>query len=89
MLSKPEGGVGGVARDWLYFLYHDSALRCFAIRGDDEISVDKQLGRFNRGSSYSALLGVQGQGYEWVCAVMLLEYAVIRDAAGLSGYGCG
>lgn len=86
----------GASREIGYISYIMIRL-CGVVRsGDDEISVDKQLERFNRGSWYSAMLGGQGQGYEWVCAVMLLGYAVIRDAAGLSGYsgygrgyGCG
>lgn len=83
----------GASREIGYISYIMIRL-CGDVRsGDDKISVGKQLEWFNRGSWYSALLEVRGQGYEWVCAVMFLGYAVIRDAAGLSGfgrgYGCG
>lgn len=67
----------GASREIGYISYIMVRL-CGVVRsGDDEISVDKQLRWFNRGSSYSGMLGAQGQGYEWVCAVVF---------AGLCGH---
>lgn len=77
------------SRKIVYISYIMIRLCGVVLSGDEEISVDRQPGWFNRGSSCSAVLGVQGRGYEWVCAVMSLVYAVIRIAAGLSGFDRG
>lgn len=86
---QTRGRSRELSRKIVYMSYIMIRLCGVVLSGGDEISVDKQLEWFNRGSMYSAMLGVQGRGYEWVCAVMLLEYAVIRIAAGLSGFDRG
>lgn len=67
----------GASREIGYISYIMIRL-CGNVRsGDDKISVGKQLEWFDRGSWYSALLEVRGQGYEWVCA---------GDVSGLCGH---